>query len=145
MRSMLLNQTAVYGLRAMAILAGLSPGEALNAEELSERTGVPRQYLSKVMRKLVLGKLVRGQRGHGGGFSLLKAPKQIRLLDVLEAIDVELDGGCAFGFAQCDPTNPCSLHPIWSKMQECIAHWAGESTLADLGPAPQLPRTRKGR
>ena len=49
----------------------------------------------------------------------------------------------AFGFAACDPTNPCTLHPIWSKMQECIQEWAGDSTLADLGPGPTTPRTRK--
>lgn len=127
----------------MAILAGLAPGETLNADGLSERTGVPRQYLSKVMRKLVVAKLVRGQRGHGGGFSLLKPPKQIRLYDVLLAIDLELDGGCAFGFSQCDPNNPCALHPIWSRMQECLQHWAGESTLADIGPMPVTPRPRK--
>jgi Rrf2 family protein len=139
---MLLNQTAVYGLRAMATLAALAPGESINVALLSERTGVPQQYLSKVMRKLVVARLVRSQRGHGGGFALLKAPRQIRILDVLQAIDIELDGGCAFGFNACDPTNPCALHPIWSKMQECIQSWAGESTLADLGPAPKTTRLR---
>lgn len=142
MPGMLLNQTAVYGLRAMAVLATLGPGETLNADQLCARTGVPRQYLSKVMRKLVVAKLVRGQRGRGGGFCLQRAARQIRLLDVLAAIDLELDGGCAFGFTACDPKNPCVLHPIWSRMQECLQHWAGESTLADLGPEPVLPRSR---
>ncbi len=141
---MLLNHTAVYGLRAMAILAGLAPGESLNAEALSARTGVPHQYLSKVMRKLVVAKLVRGRRGHGGGFSLLRPAKQIRLGDVLTAIDVELDGGCAFGFSACDPNNPCVLHPLWSKLQESITHWAGDSTLAELGPEPKTARSHKG-
>ncbi|MCC7061365.1 MAG: Rrf2 family transcriptional regulator [Planctomycetes bacterium] len=142
-QAMLLNQTAVYGLRAMATLTSLAPGESINVIALSERTGVPQQYLSKVMRKLVVARLVRSQRGHGGGFALMKAPRQIRLIDVLRAIDLDLDGGCAFGFAACDPTNPCTLHPIWSKMQECIQEWAGDSTLADLGPGPTTPRTRK--
>lgn len=144
MRPMLLNQTAVYGLRAMAILATLAPGESLNAAALSERTAVPRQYLSKVMRKLVVARLVRSQRGHGGGFSLMKPPRQVRLLDILSAIDLEISGGCAFGFSACDPTNPCALHPIWSRLQDSMQHWAGDSTLADLGPGPTLPRSRKG-
>jgi len=142
-RRMLLNQTAVYGLRAMAVLAGLAPGESMNAEVLSERTGVPRQYLSKVMRKLVVGRLVRGQRGHGGGFTLIRPPRQIRLADVLEAIDLDLDAGCAFGFAACDPDNPCVLHPMWNGLHESLRHWAGESTLADLGPAPNAQRRRR--
>jgi Rrf2 family protein len=137
---MLLNQTAVYGLRAMAILASLDPGEQINAQQLSARTGVPQQYLSKVMRKFVVTKLVRAKRGHGGGFSLLRPPRQIRLLDILQATDLDLDSGCAFGFSRCDPSNPCSLHPLWSKLQDALTNWAGQGTLADLGPTTQRPR-----
>ncbi|HEB53307.1 MAG TPA: Rrf2 family transcriptional regulator [bacterium] len=133
---MFLNQTAVYGLRAMAILAGLAPGESLTAAELSRRTRVPQQYLSKVMRKLVLARLVRGQRGHGGGFSLGRPPRDIRLLDVLTAVDQSLESGCVFGFDSCDLANPCVLHPIWSRLKECTGHWATESTLADISNGP---------
>lgn len=138
---MLLNLTAVYGLRAMATLARLAPGESLTVQALAERTGVPRQYLSKVMRKLVVARLVRSQRGHGGGFALMQPPAKVRFADVLRAIDVELDGGCAFGYAACDPDNPCELHPLWTRLQQGLDEWAQDSTLADLGPAP--PRTRR--
>lgn len=144
MKRMLLNQTAVYGLRAMAVLAGLAAGESLNAAELSERTGVPQQYLSKVMRKLVLARLVHGQRGRGGGFMLEKPARQIRLADVLTALDLELHSGCAFGFEACDPTNPCVLHPIWSRLQSDLEAWSTRSTFADLGPPPR-DRSRKSR
>ena len=137
MARMLLNLTAVYGLRAMAVLAGLGAGESLNAADLSTRTGVPQQYLSKVMRKLVLARLVRGQRGRGGGFMLQLPARQIRLADVLEALDLDLAGGCAFGFDKCDPQNPCVLHPIWSRLQDDLSQWTQGSTFADLGPAPR--------
>lgn len=144
MRPMLLNLTAVYGLRAMATLAGLGAGETLNAGELSERTGVPQQYLSKVMRKLVVARLVRSQRGHGGGFGLARAAAKIPLADVLRAIDIELDGGCAFGYGQCDPGNPCVLHPIWAKLQQSLDVWTNGCTLADLGAAPAGRTRRRG-
>lgn len=144
MPAMLLNLTAVYGLRAMAVLAKLAAGESVNAAELSERTGVPQQYLSKVMRKLVLARLVSGRRGRGGGFTLAKPARQIRLADVLEALDIELDGGCAFGFAKCDPTNPCALHPIWSRLQDDLSKWTHGSTFADLGPDPSKRSRQTG-
>ncbi|MDO8348752.1 MAG: Rrf2 family transcriptional regulator [Planctomycetota bacterium] len=140
---MLLNQTAVYGLRAMATLASLAPGENLTAEELATRTGVPQQYLSKVMRKLVVARLVAGRRGHGGGFTLLRPARDIRLADVLAAVDLDVDGGCAFGFTSCDPKNPCVLHPIWSRLKDSLAQWTAGSTLADLGPAPRVGRQRR--
>lgn len=138
MRGMLLNLTAVYGLRALAVLAGLAPGASLNATELAERTAVPQQYLSKVMRKLVLGKLVRSQRGHGGGFQLMRPAAEIRVADALAALDLAVDSGCAFGFASCDPQNPCALHPLWSRLQQSLDAWTGGSTFADLqAPGPR--------
>ena len=142
MRGMLLNLTAVYGLRAMATLAGLGAGETLNAAELSERTGVPQQYLSKVMRKLVLARLVRSQRGHGGGFQLMRPPGEIRVADALAALDLDVASGCAFGFAACDPQNPCVLHPLWSRLQESLDAWTGGSTFAELQPPGPRRRNR---
>jgi Rrf2 family protein len=133
---MLLNLTVVYGLRAMAVLASLQPGESINNEQLAERTVVPRQYLSKVMRKLVVAGLVRGQRGRGGGFMLQRPPGKIRLADVMSALDLEIDGGCAFGFAACDPSNPCALHPLWTRLQDSLATWAGDNTFAGLQRSP---------
>ncbi|MCA8976835.1 MAG: Rrf2 family transcriptional regulator [Planctomycetes bacterium] len=140
---MLLNQTAVYGLRAMSTLARLAPGESLNAAALSSRTGVPQQYLSKVMRKLVLARLVIGRRGHGGGFSLQRPPHDIRLGDVLAAVDQGFDNSCAFGYSACDLRNPCSLHPVWNELKAGLEHWASNYSLADLGPEPERVRTRR--
>jgi Rrf2 family protein len=142
---MLLNLTAAYGLRAVATLAGLAPGESLNSIQLSERTRVPRQYLSKVMRKLVLAKLVRARRGRGGGFSLNRPALAISVADVLRAIDVEPDMGCAFGYSECDQQNPCPLHPIWSRLQASLEHWTSGSTLADLADRPAAAPVRGTR
>jgi Rrf2 family iron-sulfur cluster assembly transcriptional regulator len=126
----ILNQTAVYALRAMAALAGLAPGESIRAVELAERTLVPVHYLSKVMRRLVVAGLVIGRKGHGGGFSLARPPRSITLADVLAATDVTTDTGqCAFGWGDCDPDDPCSLHPAWSHLQEVLDDWAGGTTL----------------
>ncbi len=141
---MLLSLTAVYGLRALAVLAGLEPGATINAADLAAVTGVPKQYLSKVMRKLVVARLVRAQRGRNGGFQLQKPARAIPIADVLAALSLEIDGGCAFGFAECDPKRPCSLHPIWSRLNDSLAEWASQTTLADLD-VRQAPDAARGR
>ena len=105
---MILSQTAEYAFRAMAALAGLAAGEAITATGLAERTGVPVHYLSKVMRRLVLGKLVRGHKGHGGGFQLARPAATIRFADVLRATDTgPQPNRCAFGWGECDVAHPC--------------------------------------
>ncbi len=142
MRDSILNLTAIYGLRAMATLATLAPGESLVVADLAERTAVPQQYLSKVMRKFVVARLVRSRRGPGGGFMLARPPASITLAHVLGAIDHGLGGGCAFGYDECDMANPCALHPIWTHLQTSLASWSTGSTLADLAPTGPA-RTRK--
>lgn len=130
----ILSQTAIYALRALAVLKGLAPGESLAGPLLSERTGVPRDYLAKVMRQLAKAGIVNAQRGQGGGFSLRRAPQKVRLLEVLEAVDTQLSlGKCAFGPGPCDVKRPCVLHGVWSKFQESVGAWARETTIADLG------------
>jgi Rrf2 family iron-sulfur cluster assembly transcriptional regulator len=146
---MLLSQTAVYGLRALAVLAALAPGEGINGRQLAERTRVPREYLSKVMRRLVLAKLVQSQRGHGGGFRLRRPPAQILVRDVLGALDLELGTECAFGYATCNAAEPCALHPLWSRLREGLDEWIGGTTFAQLTAPPRTlpaaPRTGTGR
>ena len=134
MPAVILSQTAIYALRALAVLKDLAPGESLSGIVLSERTGVPRDYLSKVMRQLSRSGIVRGQRGHGGGFCMNRPPQRVRLLDVLTAVDTELSlGRCAFRVGACNQQKPCVLHGVWSRFQASVGDWASETTVADLG------------
>ena len=133
----LLNQTAEYAMRALAYLAQAAvQGEGrVSSDELARETHIPSHYVSKVMRRLVVADLVDARRGRGGGFELARAPGEIRFIDVLEATDSMPDPmRCAFGFGQCDSTDPCPLHDSWSRLQEQFRTWAITTTLADVGP-----------
>lgn len=70
-----------------------TPGHApVKSYTLSERLGLSDSYLKKIMRQLVVSELVDSESGKNGGFVLKKAPKNISLLDVFEAIE----GSCPF-------------------------------------------------
>ena len=139
---MYVTQTSEYALRAMAHLARLPSGESIRATDLSESTGIPSPYLSKILRRLVVAGLLQSQKGHGGGFSLALPPKQIRFQDILSASDYEPNPAhCAFGWGDCDPHHPCPLHPAWTRLKESMADWAEQHTLADVREPP--PRTRR--
>ncbi len=127
-------QTVEYALRAMAYLVtSAEPGDSVSAHVLSEGTDIPLAYLSKVLRKLVLAGLLDSQRGHGGGFSLARAPERITFAEVLDAVGYEaVSNRCAFGMEECDAKHPCPLHPAWADLKERFTDWATQTTLADL-------------
>lgn len=130
---MYFNQTAEYALRAMAFLANLPRGQAARAVDLSEGTGIPTHYLSKVLRRLVVAGLLDSRKGHGGGFSLSRPPRRIKFREILKAADFEPDPRrCAFGWGSCDPQHPCPLHPAWSRLNETVTAWADETTLESV-------------
>lgn len=138
------DQTTEYALRAMARLASLDRGVYLRAQDLYRDTGVPRQYLSKIMRRLVLADLVDSKKGHGGGFRLRQSAEDTPIESILAAVDASLDEAvCAFGWGSCSGDQPCPLHPVWERFQVCFRAWAVDNTLADVGPWVPYPQRRR--
>lgn len=82
----MLSQTVEYALRAVVFLANENP-EPRTTGQIAEHTMVPVAYLSKVMQGLVRARMVRSQRGLRGGFTLLKSPEEVTLLDVVNAVE----------------------------------------------------------
>jgi Rrf2 family nitric oxide-sensitive transcriptional repressor len=80
------SQTVEYALRAVVYLAGKSPSPAI-CEEIAAATKVPRPYMAKVLLGLVRSKVLHSQRGLGGGVSLQRNPKEVTILEVVNAVD----------------------------------------------------------
>jgi Rrf2 family protein len=73
-------------LRAVVHLASNVPN-AQTTEEIAKATRVPQAYLSKVLQSLVQAGVVKSQRGIGGGMSLARAPTELTILEVVNAVD----------------------------------------------------------
>jgi len=82
---MTVSQTAEYALRAVVQLAQ-HRGESLTTQQLSDATGVPASYLSKVLQPLARSGLISAQRGMHGGYSLQRDPAQISVLEIIECV-----------------------------------------------------------
>jgi Rrf2 family protein len=58
---------------------------------ISKETGVPVEYLRKLMGRLARGRLISSTRGRRGGFKLARLPKKITMLQIVEAIEGPID------------------------------------------------------
>ncbi len=139
MLSLHFNRTTEYAFRAMASLALQRQGEPMPAKALSEATGVPQHYLSKIMKKLVEAGLVTSQKGHGGGFALATPKKKTHYLDILVASGYEPHPNrCVFGWGECGSKSPCPLHDSWVDLNEAFKKWAMNKTLSDVRGMSEL-------
>lgn len=80
---------------AVGILLRVDEGGAegpMTADAISKGCKFPPRFLYRVLRRLVDAGLLAGISGPRGGYSLAKKPRQIRLLDIMQAVD-EADEG----------------------------------------------------
>jgi Rrf2 family protein len=124
------SKTFEYSMRAIVTLA-VRNGKACTAQQVSELTQVPAPYLSKVLNSLVRSGLVRSQRGIHGGFALASNPNEIRVLDIVDAVEpfkrirkcpMDLDA----------PGLLCSLHRFLDDLMALSEHTLRTTTVADL-------------
>lgn len=125
------SQTAEYSLRAMMVLAANE--KAVGSEHIASETRVPKPYLSKILRDLVVAKLVISQRGPNGGFVLGRPAGQITVLDVLNAVDpLQRITECPLG--RPDHQELCLLHRQLDEAIATVECTLRNATLADLDP-----------
>lgn len=102
---MRLTHLADYAVVLMTAAARQPPGARLSATELSADTGVPLPTAQKLMGQLAASGLLSSVRGAGGGFALAKAPADISLADIVEAVE----GPIALTMCSDSSNHECAL------------------------------------
>lgn len=84
--------------------------------DIAERTGLPQPYLEQILLALKGAGLVRSKRGVGGGYVLAKPASDIKLSDIISAVDGPItvgDFGQPHQDGSCDHEGQCVLLTIW--------------------------------
>lgn len=109
-----------YACRALLSLA-LRAGDDLgptSVRDIAERTGLPQPYLEQILLALKGAGLVRSKRGVGGGYLLNRDPADIRLSEIVSAVDGPItlgDFGQPHQDGACDHEGQCVLLAIWDQ------------------------------
>lgn len=82
-----LGKQTQYALVALLHLGKIAPESRVSTRELSERYGIPEQHLGKVLQKLSRAGLLTAEKGSQGGYELGRRLEDLRLGDVMEAVD----------------------------------------------------------
>jgi len=136
----MLPQTVEYALRAVVHLA-MSNQQALKTSEIADRTKVPAAYLSKVLQGLRAEGIVQLQRGVGGGVRLAKAPEELTILDVVNAVDpIQRINSCPLDL-KTHGVQLCALHRRMDNAIMAMEDAFRATTLAELlaDPNPSVP------
>src|ERR671912_1709941 len=109
-----------YASRALLSLA-LHADESgpTSVRDIAERTALPQPYLEQILLALKGAGLVRSKRGVGGGYVLAREPAEIRLGDIVSAVDGPIvvgDFGEPHQNGACDHEGQCVLLDLWANV-----------------------------
>jgi Rrf2 family transcriptional regulator, iron-sulfur cluster assembly transcription factor len=126
---MIISQACKYGLRAMVYLAEHGDNPVLSRDIARELT-IPEHFLAKILQDLSRNRLLNSFKGRGGGFRLARPASQLKLIEVIEAIDgPEFGQGCLLGLPECSDETPCPLHYQWSDIKSTILHMLDRTSI----------------
>jgi len=109
-----------------------------SVRDIAERTGIPQPYLEQILLALKGAGLVRSKRGVGGGYVLARQPDQIKIADVLSAVDGPIsvgDFGEPHQDGSCDHEGQCVLFDLWQTAGEHIRLILDRYTLQTVASA----------
>jgi Rrf2 family protein len=138
---MIYSRSSEYAIRAFVHLAQVEEGKYAMVKNIAEQEDIPAHFLAKILQQLARKGLLRSSKGPTGGFALRVDAGEIRLVDIVEALDgLAPYHQCASGLSECNDEMPCSMHDSWAALRSSIMDYLGNNTIADLAKALELKK-----
>jgi len=134
----MLSNSCRYGIRAVMYLASRpSEKKMTGITTISKDLNLPTPFLAKILQQLAKHKILNSLKGPHGGFSLLKDPKEITLLDIVRTIDGDdIFKDCIIHNNTCryvdEHKESCALHDEYSVIRKDLMKLFRSSTIYDL-------------
>lgn len=134
-----LSKRGEYALRALIDIgiAREQGRDLLPIRELAERERIPVKFLEQILLQLKEAGFLESKRGKKGGYLLRKAPRAIKIGDVVRLIDGPLApipcvSKTAYAPCSCPDEDHCGLRMLMLDVRNSIAEHLDRHTLEDV-------------
>ena len=116
---MQITRQADYAVRAVLHLSRMGGNQRAATSAVAQEQKIPPSFLAKIISQLSIAGLLHTSRGARGGVTLAREPKEITLLEVVEAIDGPIQlNECVGENSSCAFDHDCPLRPVWCDAQD---------------------------
>ncbi len=119
-----------YGFILLAHMAKQDADLLHNAKDLSAAIGIPLPTVSKVLKILTQGNILKSHQGSKGGYSLSCPADQITAAEIIEAVEGPVAITDCSSAEGCQRN--CSVSPSWQKVNGAVIGALKELSLADM-------------
>ncbi len=123
-----------YALRMLLDMVQHQAHGAVALKEIAARQNISKKYLEQIALVLSQAGVLRGSRGHQGGYHLVGEPKDYTVCDILETMEGSLHPVACLDDAKnnCERCNGCETLFIWVGLDEVIRKYLSSMTLQDV-------------
>ena len=144
---MKLSTKGRYAMAALADIALQPEGSLITLSDISRRQKISLPYLEQLFVKLRRGDLVVSVRGPGGGYRLSRPAADIRVVDVLAAVDETVDAmhkGAGASGGSSGSRAQSLTNRLWESLSAHVYVFLHQTSLQDvigngLAPCPAVP------
>lgn len=131
---MMVSTKGRYALRIMIDLAEHNRENYLPLKDIAKRQSISEKYLESIIKILVQAGFVKGLRGKGGGYRLVRNPNTYTVGSILKLTEGSLAPVACLECVpnNCERFNSCKTLPMWQKLDRIIDDYFEGITLADL-------------
>ena len=130
---MRLSTRSRYGLRLMLALGLNDKREPVFLKDIARAEDISEKYLSQIIMPLKAKGLVSTFRGAHGGYLLSRPASEIKLRDIIEPLEGDLNLVDCVGMSDtCGKSTECVTHELWSEMSLLLLEFLDSHTLEDL-------------
>ena len=133
-----------YATRAMLELALRGGSTPILLKDISARQNIPLRYLEQIVSPLIAAGLIHSTRGRRGGVLLAKKPAEIRLIEIVQALEGPIEPvGCVGNPGLCTRAPSCATRDVWSDLAQAMRRVLEGATLQDLVERQKRKETGK--
>ncbi|MBI3292799.1 MAG: Rrf2 family transcriptional regulator [Elusimicrobia bacterium] len=144
-----LSKRSSYGVRAVFSLARFAGDHPTKSSEVAKREQIPLRYLEQIFHRLRQAGIIQAIRGPHGGYTLTKTPAEIRVGDIVRALEGKMEPVlCSIPenrSEECHEVEGCVSRVLCNQLDGEVNHILNSITLADFcHEAEHLAKLRAG-
>ena len=134
----MISKKTKYGLKALTFLARQENNAPVQIEVISKSENISQKFLESILLTLRKNGYLGSKKGKGGGYYLLKDPKDIKMAPIMRILEgpIALVPCVSLNFYEkcddCPDENACAVHNLMIEVRDSTLNIFNNRTLADL-------------
>lgn len=134
----MLSKKTKYGLKALTYLASQKENTPVQIAEIAQHENISQKFLESILLSLRKTGFLGSKKGKGGGYYLIKDPKDVLMTDVMRILEgpIAMVPCVSLNFYEkcddCPDEATCSVNKLMLKVRDANLDVYRNNTLADL-------------